>query len=100
MNASRLGALATIARAGSDQFPLELRKATQDREHQPAMWGRGVGPGVSEALESRAGFGDRVEHVEQVPRRTGQPIEPRDQEDIAGLEGGEGTSQCLPIAGA
>jgi hypothetical protein len=56
-----LRALPAIICAGNDQLPLELGKATEDREYQPAM-GRGrIRPGVGQRAEAAADLGDRIE---------------------------------------
>jgi hypothetical protein len=67
-HAARLGALATLARAGADKLALELGEPTEHRQHQPAVRSRGVAPCVVEALEAGATIGDRRDHVEQVAR--------------------------------
>ena len=46
------------------------------------MWRCGIGPTIPQRLESGARLGDRVEHVEQIARRAGQPVEPRHDQHI------------------
>jgi hypothetical protein len=81
-----LGPLATFTRPGSDQLALEFRQAAKHGEHQSAMSGRGIGPSVLERFEAGAALADLIEHVEQVARRSGQPIKARDHEHVARLE--------------
>src|SRR5260221_12305608 len=75
-HAARLGALATLARAGADKLALELGEPTEHRQHQPAVRSRGVAPCVLEALEAGAAFGNGMQDVEQVACAPGQPVEP------------------------
>src|SRR5215469_548735 len=86
LNALGLSPLPSLASPGLDQLALELSQAAEHRQHQPAMWRRGVGPGVGHALEARASLADRVEDVQQIARRARQAIEPGDDQHIALLE--------------
>jgi len=45
-HAARLRSLAALSGTSPDQVALELCQAAQDREHQPAVRRRGVGPRV------------------------------------------------------
>jgi hypothetical protein len=47
MDASRFGANAALASPYTDQFALEFREATEDREHQAAVRRGRIGPGVT-----------------------------------------------------
>ena len=67
-HAALLGALPALARPGADQFTLELGQPAEHCQHQSAVSDRGIGPGVLEALEPGAAFGDRRNDVEQVAR--------------------------------
>ena len=79
-----LGALPTLSGTGSNQLALELRKSPKDGQHEPAVRCRGVCPGTRQRLEASPGLANRrVEDIEQVPRRTGEPIEPRGHEHVA-----------------
>src|SRR4051794_20075639 len=42
-----------LAGACADELALELGEAAQHGEHQAAMRGRGVGPGIAEGAEAR-----------------------------------------------
>ena len=46
-NASGFGADAPLAAPGKDQMTFELRETTQHREHQSAVGGCGIGPGIA-----------------------------------------------------
>jgi len=81
-HAARLGALATLARAGADKLALELGEPTEHRQHQPAVRSRGVAPCVLERLEAGTPLGNGSQDVEQVPRRSRQPVEARDDERV------------------
>src|SRR5262249_37301881 len=96
-NAARLGALAALTGARADQLTLELGKAAEDSEHQPAVSGRGVGPAVLQRLEAGAALADLAEHVEQVTRGSRQPIEPRDDQHVAVLELPDRLRQLGPV---
>jgi hypothetical protein len=67
LHSSRLGPGAALAGPGKDQATFELSKATKHGEHQPAMWGGGVGPTVREGSKPCTGLRDLIQHVEQVP---------------------------------
>ena len=97
-HALRLGTLAALARAGVDQFTLELGKAAKDREHQTAMRARRVGPYVAQGPESGSGLGDRVERVQQVARRSRQPVKARHRQHVALVELREGKAQLRAVA--
>jgi hypothetical protein len=49
----------------------------------------GVGPGVRRRLEAGACLGNGVERVEPIPRRTGEPIQPDDDQRIAHFQARE-----------
>ena len=59
---------------------------------------RPCGVVVSAHAEARAGIGDGVQDVQQIAHRSCQPIEPRDHEHVAGLDGAEELAQLLPFA--
>src|SRR5262249_31428990 len=83
LDTTLLGPLATFTRPGSDQLALEFGQAAKHGEHQSAMSGRGIGPSILERFEAGAALADLIEHVEQVARRAGQPIKPRDHDYVA-----------------
>jgi hypothetical protein len=48
------------------------------------MWGGGVTPLIGERAKSCTSLRDCIEDVQQVLSRAGEPIQPRDQQDIPG----------------
>src|SRR5262249_57293297 len=62
----------------------QRRSGANSRPWFTAMRRRGVRPGILERLEASAALADFVEHVEQIARRTRQPIEPHDHQHIGG----------------
>ena len=89
LHALGLGERAPLAGAGADQLALELGQSCEHRQHQAAVGSGGVGPCVGQRAE-RCPFGaDLVEDVEKIARRAGEPVEPRDQHQVAGIEGGQ-----------
>jgi hypothetical protein len=66
VNASGLSSLATFTCPGSDQFPFELSQSAQDRQHQSAMRGCGVGPGIGQGFKASPSPGDRVEDIQEI----------------------------------
>src|SRR5215471_10753598 len=92
-----LGPLATFTRPGSDQLALEFGQAAKHGEHQSAMSGRGIGPSILERFEAGAALADLIEHVEQVARRSGQPIKPHDHEHVARLKPADCLRQFGPV---
>jgi hypothetical protein len=83
VHAVGLGSRPAFAGPRLDQFFLKFSQAAQDRQHQPAVWSRGIGPGIGQRLEAGASLGDLIQGVEQVPRRSGQPVKPRHHQYIA-----------------
>jgi hypothetical protein len=81
-----LGALASFACSGADQLALELGQAAQHGGHQAALSGRRVGPGIAERAKARTLARDGVEDVEQLARRSGEMVEARHHEHVAGGE--------------
>jgi hypothetical protein len=59
-----------------DWASLELRKSTEDRYHQLAVWGRVVGPCIRQGPEPRTSTAR-------------QPIQPRDQQHVPRTQGCE-----------
>src|SRR5262249_29376159 len=96
-HALRLGALPALAGALANELALELGQAAEDGEHQLAVWCGGVGPGIAQALEARAAVGDLSEHVQQVPGRSCQPVEPADEQYVAFLQRLDGLGELEAI---
>ena len=79
------------AKVASSKRP---RKPAQHREHQPPVRCCRVGPSIREGPEPRTGLGGRVQDVEEVPRRAGQPIQPRDQQHIPSTQRRDSAAYC------
>ena len=63
---SGLGSLPAFVSPGPDQLPLELSEAAEDRQHQPAVRGGGIGPGIGQGPEPRPSLPNGIEDVEEV----------------------------------
>jgi hypothetical protein len=50
------------------------------------MWAGGIGPRVAKRPETRFAISDRGEGVQEIPCRTGQPVEPGHHQHIAGVD--------------
>src|SRR5258705_5218294 len=72
-----------LAGAGPDQLFFELSEPAEDGEHQPAMSRCRVRPYISQRLEAGATLGDLIQGVEQVTRRSSQPVKPRYHKHVA-----------------
>src|SRR6266404_4493141 len=57
----------------------------------------GVGPCVAERSETGFPIGDRRERVQQVARRSRQPVEPRHQQHVASVELVEYPAKLRPV---
>src|SRR5215208_351174 len=86
LHASCFGTLPAFACPCPDQLAIKLRKATQDSEYQPAVCRCGVGPSITQEVEAGVLVSDSGKGVQQIPRRTRQPIEPGHHQQIATLE--------------
>src|SRR5262245_17454650 len=75
-----------IASARLDQLALELGQAAKHSQHQSTVRRRGISPRIGERLEAGTGLADRIEDVEQIARRSSEPIEPRHQQQITSVE--------------
>lgn len=93
-----LGAGSPFARAGADQFPLELRQARQHREHEPPVRARRIGPGVAQGAEGRTLLGQGAQHVEEVARGAREPVQARHQHHVAGAHLLEEPRELRPVA--
>src|SRR5215472_4875479 len=60
-----------------------IGNAAKERDHQSAVRRRGVGPGLAQRSELRAGLGDAVEDVQEIARRSRQPVKPGDDYRVA-----------------
>ena len=66
---------------------LKLGKAAQHGQHQAAMRRRGVGPCVAERTESGSSLRHRVEDVQEVARRSRQPVKAHHKQRVASAKG-------------
>jgi hypothetical protein len=88
-----LSAGPALAGTGKDQLALEIRKSTQDGQHQAPMRSRGVRPCVGQRFEAGAGLGNRVENIEQVARGPSEPIQPCHHQHVTVAEAPEQLGQ-------
>ena len=68
---------------------LEFADRRQDRDHQPALRGRGVDCRLAQRLEANASLGETIECVEKITGAPGQAVEPADHRSVVpagGLE--------------
>src|SRR5947208_11443986 len=82
-DATRHGVLAPLVCASPDQFPLELGKAAEHRQHEPPMSGGGVGPSIGYGPEAGALLRNCGEHIQQAASAAGKPVEACDQQHVA-----------------
>jgi hypothetical protein len=85
-HATGFGAVSAVAGAGEDQLALKLGQTTEDRQHRPTVRGRRIGPGIGQRLEASTGLADRIEYIQEVASRSGQPIEPRYHQHVTCLQ--------------
>jgi hypothetical protein len=71
---SRLRAVTTLAGARPDQLSLKLGQAAEHSQHQSAVRGRGIRPGVVEGPEASLLIGNGRQGVQQVASLAGEPI--------------------------
>jgi hypothetical protein len=57
----------------------------------------GVGPCIAKRSETGFPIGDRREGVQQVARRSGQPVKPRHHHHVAGVELGQQAAKLRPV---
>jgi acyl-CoA synthetase (AMP-forming)/AMP-acid ligase II len=94
---SRFGTLPAFAGATADQFSLELCQATENGQHQPAVWCSRIGPGIPQGFESGALVGNGTQQIEQISGRPRQAIETGDHQYIILAETGDKARQLFPI---
>lgn len=82
LDASGLGARSAFAGSRPDQLALEFGQAAQHRQHQSTVRCRRVGPHVAQRSKLGLHLGDGGQHVEEIARRTRQPIQTYDDQDI------------------
>src|SRR5262249_49677140 len=59
---------------------------------------RGVRPGIVERLEASSDLANSVERVEQVPRRSGEPVELAHHQRVAFAQRCDGLCELGPVA--
>jgi len=85
-------------RAFGDQFALEVRKRGEEVQHKPPGRAGGVDR-LGEGAEADAARGELVHRRDEMRHRTAQPIEPGDDERIAGPERVETCREAVAIGG-
>ena len=105
LHTARLGAGAASTFARPGQLTLKLGQPAKHGQHRSAVRGRGVGPCVTKGSEIGLAIGDRAEGIQDIPRRSRQPAEPRHHRHVADVELGEclgkfravglGSARCL-----
>src|SRR5262249_62021114 len=81
-HAAGFGALPAVVRTRSDQLALEFGQAAEHRDHQLAVRRGRIRPEVMKRTEAGTGLADRIDDVEQVPRRAREAVEAGDKPDI------------------
>jgi hypothetical protein len=97
VDASRPGANAAFASARADQLALELGKSAKHREHQAPVRRCGVRPCVAKRADSGTGLRNRVDDVQEVAGGPRKPVEARDKQRVACIEGFDGARQLAPV---
>lgn len=92
------GPAQALAGPGPDQLALELREAAEDRHHEAAVRGGGIGPRVGERPEAGAAFGDLLEDVQQVAGRARQAVEACHHQHVAGGEAADRALEAGSVA--
>lgn len=69
---------------GADEIALDIREATEDRDHQPAGAGARVRPGLRNRPKLRSRINDFLYDAEQVEGAPGKPVDPGYSDDIPG----------------
>ena len=101
LHTARLGAGAASTFARPGQLTLKLGQPAKHGQHRSAVRARGVGPCVTKGSETGPAIGDRAEGIQEIPRRSRQPAEPRHHRHVTDVELGEfravglGSARCL-----
>ncbi len=82
-DATGAGGIQSLAGALRAQLPDELRQRGEDVEDQPTAGGGGV-QGLVQALEPDTVPAQRADDGDQVGQRTGQPVQARHNQGVAG----------------
>src|SRR5262245_55787060 len=96
-HAAGFGALPAVVCTRSDQFTLEFGQAAEHCDHQLAVRRGRIRPEVMKRTEAGTGLADRIDDVEQVPRRAREAVEARDNQDIAGFQPADHLRQLGPV---
>lgn len=99
LHASRHSPGSTLTGSGLDQLALELGEPAQDGQHQSAVGGRRIGPGVGDRAESGARPVQRIQDVQQVAGGPGETVESGDQHDVARRDAAQHPLEFSPVGG-
>src|SRR5262249_43628291 len=69
-----------------------------DGDDEVAGGGGGIRPEVMKRTEAGTGLADRIDDVEQVPRRAREAVEAGDNQDIAGFQPADHLRQLGPVS--
>jgi hypothetical protein len=97
LHPSRLCPFSSFTGARPDQLALELRKPSQNAQHEATVRGGCVGPSITKRAEPRLLFRNEGKRIQQVASAAGQTIELGDQEDIILLKCIENPLQLCPV---
>jgi hypothetical protein len=75
--------LTPLPGAAPDQVALKLSQAAQDGQHEASVRGRGVSPGIPQRFEPSALVSNSAEDIQEIPRRSSQPIKACHHQHIA-----------------
>ena len=92
-HAARLHPLSPFRRAGADQVALELGQPAQHGQHQPPVGDGGGGPCVAKRPETGLALGDGGQRVQHVACRSGEAIDTRHHQHVAGAPDALGRSR-------
>ena len=82
-----------------DQLALELGQPGEDREHQPAIGGRGVDRRAfaGQHLESYLALGDVANQIDKVAKIAAEPVELPDDQRVAAAQRLGGGIKARPV---
>jgi hypothetical protein len=80
---------------GTSEFADQV--AAEDGQHEASMWGRGVGPGITQRQEAGSFPCDRRQNIQEVACRPCKSIEPRHHKKISCFEMSDHAAELDPI---
>jgi hypothetical protein len=83
MNAASASSLPPLPSSSANQLTLKFRQAAQYGQHQSAVRRSCVGPRVGQRAESGSSLRYRIDYVEKVACRAGEPIKPGHKQGVA-----------------